>query len=592
MDRKFGVKVQKLGGEVKDNATLFSAPLVIEPEDNISARRGSLYATIEVASGNEFDPNLVVKVTSDIFQNEYFNNPNGTPLSCLEKSVTVIRDKVFNLLQDPKIASSGTIEFHAVISVLWGSVLYVVQYGNGCSYLIRDGKAKPINTSSEGNFSVASGVVKDGDVVILGSKGFCEKYSYDTLLTSVSTISQSPDVSAVLLKFEVEKGPVSSTSEVLDIRDTATAPRIRVRRGGTFFTKRRMLFVFALVVGVVLLFSIFNAFKDNKFLTQESGTAESLRIGREKLDEASKYVGLDDVKAREILTQAIAALEEANKKLNSEEITALIAELKAKLNQANKVKEVDDITYYDIRVDDKDANPTELVVVSATSALVVEEGRNKFYSLVLPDNPSLKVVESTQTARPRHLSPTPAGAVFLEPHKAYFEYDSGNGKISQYGSSDDYKTTDVTDAYSYIGNVYAITDAGQIFKNNSVWATVPLAATNGASLAIDGSIYVITSPGELTKYTSGVKDTFSVKELDKPFFSAIQVYTTADLANLYILDKGNLRVVVLDKEGKFKAQYVLKDGSRSWEGATSISVSLDEKVLYLLSGSKIYKIML
>src|SRR3989344_1642841 len=338
MDRKFGVKVQKLGGEVKDNTTLFSAPLVIEPEDNISARRGSLYATIEVASGNEFDPNLVVKVTSDIFQNEYFNNPNGTPLSCLEKSVTVIRDKVFNLLQDPKIASSGTIEFHAVISVLWGSVLYVVQYGNGCSYLIRDGKAKPINTSSEGNFSVASGVVKDGDVVILGSKGFCEKYSYDTLLGASPSVVSGSDAAAVFLKFYAVKTDAASP---LDIRDPLYE-KIKVRRGNGTEAKRKILAVFAVVLAVLLFISVAYAFRRNRAQVKSESIASVVESGRNALEEADKLLGTDDEKARNILKEGKKALEEAQKKFSSKEIDGLISEANVKLEQVDKIRKIED----------------------------------------------------------------------------------------------------------------------------------------------------------------------------------------------------------------------------------------------------------
>ena len=174
---------------------------------------------------------------------------------------------------------------------------------------------------------------------------------------------------------------------------------------------------------------------------------------------------------------------------------------------------------------------------------------------------------------------------------SYFEYDGGNGKISEVDVIFDYKTTDASDAASYIGNVYAIV-GNQIIKNNVAWVTDEAGINDSISLAIDGSIYVLNTSGTLSKYTSGVKDAFTVKDIDKPFSGPTQVYTTADLTNLYVLDKGNLRVVVLDKEGKFKAQYVLKDGSKSWEEARSISVSTDEKFLYLLSGSKIYKIML
>ena len=42
---------------------------------------------------------------------------------------------------------------------------------------------------------------------------------------------------------------------------------------------------------------------------------------------------------------------------------------------------------------------------------------------------------------------------------------------------------------------------------------------SAVSLAIDSSIYVLQSNGDLTKYTRGEPDTFNLKGLDKPFSS-------------------------------------------------------------------------
>src|SRR3989344_9346783 len=103
MDKKFTVKAQKIGGEFKEpEVHFFATPLVVEPEDVITAKRGLLYSAVEIGSGIPFDPKLILKVSLDTLQTEYFNNPEGTPLSCLEKSIITLRDRVFNLLQDPK----------------------------------------------------------------------------------------------------------------------------------------------------------------------------------------------------------------------------------------------------------------------------------------------------------------------------------------------------------------------------------------------------------------------------------------------------------------------------------------------------------
>ncbi len=238
MENKFTVKFQRIGSTPHGEVKSFSVPLIIEPPDDISSKRGLLYSTIEVSGPNQIDPNLVIKVVSDTLENEYFNTEEGTPLSSLEKALIGVRDKVLGLLQDPKVMSLQNAEFHAVVSILWGNILYVVQYGNGCSYLIRDGKVKPINTSSEGNFSVASGTVADSDIVVLGSRGFCEKYSQETLLSATGDTTNSPLVSAVILKFYQDKK--TEAGGFVDIRDPL-AEKIKVTRSfkGNYYSKKR-----------------------------------------------------------------------------------------------------------------------------------------------------------------------------------------------------------------------------------------------------------------------------------------------------------------------------------------------------------------
>ena len=67
-----------------------------------------------------------------------------------------------------------------------------------------------------------------------------------------------------------------------------------------------------------------------------------------------------------------------------------------------------------------------------------------------------------------------------------------------------------------------------------------------------------------------------------------QIYTDDDSENLYLLDKGNSRIVVVAKSGEFEASYL-------WEGIPNVEAivaSEEEKKIFLLEGSKIYEIEL
>jgi hypothetical protein len=107
-------------------------------------------------------------------------------------------------------------------------------------------------------------------------------------------------------------------------------------------------------------------------------------------------------------------------------------------------------------------------------------------------------------------------------------------------------------------------------------------------LSIDGNVWVLFSDGRMSKFTQGAPESFSINGLDKPLANPKAFYTDEESKYMYILDNGNNRVVVIQKDGTYFSQY-------EWSGvkdATDIVVSEKEKKILLLSGSKIYAITL
>ncbi len=110
--------------------------------------------------------------------------------------------------------------------------------------------------------------------------------------------------------------------------------------------------------------------------------------------------------------------------------------------------------------------------------------------------------------------------------------------------------------------------------------------SNVVYLTIDGSIWVLFSDGSITKYTKGKQDSLTVSGLDKPLSGPTQIVTTVDFDNVYILDKGNGRVVVLKKDGSFVAQYA----SDTMHTTTAMDISEKDKKIYLLSTGTVYQL--
>ncbi len=585
METKFVVKVQKIGGFKQNELSSFSAPLVIEPADSLTTKKGCLYSVIELTSTANFDPGLVAKIITDELQNGYFAETEGTPLQSLEKTITVVKEKVLNLFMDPRAVSQPVVDFQTVMSILWGNVLYVVQFGRGCSYLIRDGRIKPINTLSEGDFSITSGMVRDGDIVILGSEGFCQNNPPETLLKGVTSFMDKPEVAATILKFHVERD--ADFDKQIDIRDVSKEG-LRVNRNQK--KKNRILALVGMVVLVLaLITSSYFAFRKNDQVSKKEATQIAVSKSKSAIDEASKLIGTDDDKARALLAEAKKELETAKAGFSTAEVDELLAKSSQKLDEVNKVKKPseDSDVLYDFRVEDKDASPSEIALSSDSTILAVDYSRSKFYKFAFGGAASASILEATQAAKPKFLNATESGAVFMG-EDYFYSFDGGNNKFSRLEKKPEFSQADALAASSYIGNTYAIVK-NTILKNNTEWSGTDSALSDSISMTVDGDIYILTKSGSVIKYNSGVKKTFEIKGLEVAMKDPVQIITSPDFKNLYVLDKGNSRVVAINKEGKLSAQYPLKGDSQDYR---SITVTKDEKTLYVLSGSKLYKISL
>ena len=146
---------------------------------------------------------------------------------------------------------------------------------------------------------------------------------------------------------------------------------------------------------------------------------------------------------------------------------------------------------------------------------------------------------------------------------------------------------------TYLGNIYVLDKSDGIIKYvNGTTKQAYFAdgtkpdLSNATAMAIDLSIWVLKSDGTILKFTRGKEDSFSVSGLDKAFSSPTSIVTSLADDNIYILDKGNSRVVVIKKSGTFVNQYaapVIKN-------ADGIDVDEKGKKTYVLSGGTIYQI--
>ena len=147
----------------------------------------------------------------------------------------------------------------------------------------------------------------------------------------------------------------------------------------------------------------------------------------------------------------------------------------------------------------------------------------------------------------------------------------------------------------YFGNIYLLdkkdgvlkftSTSGEYGKSTYFSDTAPdLSKTSG--IAIDGSVWILSSNGSIEKFTKGKSDNLKLSGLDMAFKNPTRIWTSLDSSKVYVLDNGNSRIVVLGKDGGYKEQYqasIIKD-------AKDFDVQETAKKVFVLSGGKIYEI--
>ena len=64
----------------------------------------------------------------------------------------------------------------------------------------------------------------------------------------------------------------------------------------------------------------------------------------------------------------------------------------------------------------------------------------------------------------------------------------------------------------------------------------------------------MTSDGQILKFLRGAKDNFTYEGLDKGVKDPKSFFVSSDSENLYVLDSGNQRLLILTKTGSYKGQ--------------------------------------
>lgn len=571
MDKRLNTKVQKIAPKLEDTSQNISKALVINADDEVSLeKKGTIYTLFDISGRKNLDVLLVTKVVNDVLHDAYFQSESASPIQSIEKAVLKLRDNI-NQLAATETGEQSMITFNINTAILWGNTLYVVQYGKTHAYLMRDGNVKPISAASEGNFSVSSGVVKDNDVVILATEEFERKFLPDKLVSlgEIQNDSLESLEAALMLKFDITK--TFSTAEVVEFGsrvpvtpETQEKKPKKVRKEISRLKKKstggessnKMIPIIGLVV-----------------LLAGLGLVGAYLKGREKISTNSEVI------------QETQVNEDAGENTANENDPEVVNEDQDRINRVSRIEPT---VFYDLKITDENVQTDQIAVVD-DSIVVSNLGGNTYY---VSDITTPKFTQTNLALDEIKSIISYNGNLGIADGNTFEVVDLTNSTVIE-----TYDAADLGVISKYLDFIYTLQDNTIIrysiedgVLTGTTW-TQNDDLVGARSMAVDVSIFVLSNNDELLRFTTGEEDDFTIEGLDKGLRDAVKVVTDTDLENMYIVDAGNKRLLVLSEEGVLQKQYIPTDVAL-WNDMKDVAINPDETVAYVLAGDKVYEVEL
>ncbi|NMB91724.1 hypothetical protein GYA37_02665 [candidate division WWE3 bacterium] len=611
MIKKLTAKTQELNPKLPQYSNSFSKCVIIKPEtQELLLKKGTVYSVFDVSGESNFDTELVIKVINDVINNLYFQSESISPIQSMEKAIVETKEKVLQLSNDTLTSNPQSINLNMITAVLWGSVLYIIKFGGAKGYLMKNGEISPLEMISEGNFSTASKVVDEDEVLILATEHFERSFPPERLLaTSIGEGDLDPNQACLLMRLIIDT--TFSDNEVVDfgLGDAVSKNknRVRVEKLTSIIedASRWILKSIKKVCGVFVALGKLLADAISKVLPRRKAVLLTRSI--------SQLSGKGGTKTKSWLPLSLMSislaflvffilrstvLKSTNKEnmerkntgqqtveTSTKEVVNTETEDKSK-DEQYKIKRVSPEVFYDLKITDQSVEPSEIEIVG-DKVVIVDKITGKIYvsdistpnfKLGVNTFPGIKSLASSEDL------------LSFNDNEGYKTYSIKNSTVIS-----SYKVEGLSLTFPYAGFIYSV--SSDILSKNTekdgkldgvVWAQSP-DFVDAKSMSIAYSIYILKKDGNLVNYSGGSKTSFAINGLEKPLSDPSKVSTNIDFEYIYIADKGNEAIVVIDNKGNVVKQYKYEDSS-TWSDIKSIAISSDEKTIFVLNSSKIYKL--
>lgn len=475
--------------------------------------------------------------------------------------------------------------------------------------------------------SSISGPIRDNDILVLGTEAFWKLVTLpeekteradlltwrDELLAKIEAQQSDTPVAALLVRIH----PPAATEEASPtVVPTPTPPAPSAPPPKSLFLRRTDLpaipspsrrSLYLALIALITLVSLVAFQLRSRALEERAQTVATLeQQTRKGMNSAEKLAGLDDNLAREILLQTkkdfLSRSEAAfggdwqnQQSGESQKLQAFLASLDAKLAKVAHIYSLTSLDlFYDFsllkanpRINSASLNKNEIVVLDAANGSLYSLGTKNKTAAIAGGGESLKREGFVDFI---------GNNFYVQNGEGIFAAATGTNLRQLFKPSD--KWGQIAALKVFAGNIYLLDTANsQIWKYQGTDLEFSEAApylktpsvdfSRASSLAIDGFVYVLSLSGNLARFGGGDIDEIKITGLDSPFREPRGLFTSEDAQNIYILDNGHNRVVILSKNGAYQAQYLLPISPALGPNPLLLADETIKKV-FLISDSKVY----
>jgi hypothetical protein len=602
------------------------------PDDPERVRiRGRLFAVLATSKVREgIDTITSGRELIGRLHEEYFGNLEAKPFDALKNAIQKVANEFGQGWGDVEIAACAFVD----------GVIFSAATGGSQVVICRDGALATILESHD-EVIAASGYPKEGDLMLLATKIFFQKISLDITKRALASGSsevaaetfnpmihgedENGNLGAVIMKFETLQ-PVQSESQnvippVIQKNEPTVSFKQKVTdlfgniskklpqrsiyiRSGTgdevTSQSKKMTFSVGVILLVILIVSIGFGIRQKGVNDLKKKYQGILQIAQSEVDQAIGLASVSPDKSRELFIDSEQKLKQI---LDLKVSDPKVSDLQKKIEESRGAI-----------LGEYNGTPTLFLDLSLLSSgfmgdTVSASGGNvyildklgKRVVSIATDTKKSKVVAGPSVIDNAFDLASYEDTAYVLASDGIYQVGIGKQSLASNAKTKVIEKTWQGDGLisAFAGNMYVLDKSGNaIYRYSGLsggtfgaqqnWLSASTKADFSGAVAwgMDGAIYVLYPSSKILKYSLGSPQNFSISGVLPEIGNIDAISADPDNQYIYLLDKAGKRVVVIDKKGKYKAQYT----DDQIAGAKSLVVSEAQKQIILLTGDKLFSI--